>query len=154
MDMHTERQAFAAWVHLLLIVCVVLGIWVGLAAPNSAARWSILLSVGLVLVLYAMFTPMTVRVNSERLAVDFGFLGWPRWRFPIAEITSAEVLQFSPMRDFGGWGIKGGRLGMCLNQRGDRGVRIEFRGRRYVIGSDDPEALLQALHTAGVPRTK
>jgi len=41
---------------------------------------------------------------------------------------------------------------MCLNQRGNRGVGFEFRGRRYIIGSEDPEVLLAAMHTAGVPR--
>lgn len=44
------------------------------------------------------------------------------------------------------------RKGMCLNQRGNRGVGFEFRGRRYIIGTDAPEALLAAMHTAGVPR--
>lgn len=60
--------------------------------------------------------------------------------------------QFSPLRDFGGWGIRTGRNGTCLNQRGSRGVAFEFRGRRYIIGSDYPEALLSAMHTVGVPR--
>ena len=152
MDMHTERQSFALWVHVVILACVAPGIAAGVAAPDPGAKWAILIPVSLVLLIYGMFTPMTVRVDSERLRVDFGVFGWPKWDFPIGEIQSAEAIEFSPLRDFGGWGIKGGKLGMCLNQRGDRGVKIAHAGRSYIIGSDDPDALAQALHTVGVSR--
>ncbi len=152
MHLHVERQHLASWVHFVLWFCVVTGVTAGVAAPAGAERWTILIPVSLVALIYVLLTPLTVRVNSECLEATFGLLGWPRWRFPVGEIIGARVIEFSPLRDFGGWGIKSGPLGMCLNQRGSRGVIFAHGDRSYVIGSDDPEALLQALHTVGVAR--
>ena len=152
MDLHTERQSVAAWVHLVMIACVLPGTVAAILAEDPGARWTIAICVVIIVAVYGLFTPMTVRVDSERVAVDFGRFGWPRWRFPISEISSAETVEFAPLRDFGGWGIRRGKKGWCLNQRGSRGVRMDFAGRSYIIGSDDPEALLRAMQTAGVPR--
>lgn len=43
-------------------------------------------------------------------------------------------------------------MGLCWHQRGKRAVTLDFRGRRYLIGSEDTEALLWATLTAGAPR--
>ncbi len=94
MDMHTERQAFALWVHVVILACVAPGVLAGVAAPDPGAKWAILIPVSLVLLIYAMFTPMTVRVNSERLRVNFGVIGWPKWDFPIGEILTAAGLRW------------------------------------------------------------
>ena len=151
-ELHVERQFFHWAVHVIIIASVGVGGVVAALAPEPSARWAIAIAVLLCLAIYGVGSPMTVRVNSERVEVTFGHLGWPRWRFAIAEILQASVIEFSPLRDFGGWGIRTGRDGTCLNQRGDRGVAFEFRGRRYIIGSDHPEALLLAMHTVGVRR--
>ncbi len=151
--LHEERQYFH-WVFHVIIVGGLGGTTVvGAMVPDPSDRWPVILPVALMMLMYGMLMPMTVRVNSERVEVTFGRFGWPRWRFLIPEIRQAVVVDFSPLKDFGGWGIRRGPKGMCLNQRGSRGVAFEFRGRRYIIGSDHPEALLSAMHTAGVPRS-
>ncbi len=151
-ELHVERQFFH-WVFHVIVIGALAGATVAtMLCPDTSGRWAIGTTLAIGVIVYAGLVPMTVRVSSQRVQVTFGQLDWPRWRFPVAEMRDAAVIEFSPMRDFGGWGIRGGRKGMCLNQRGNRGVAFEFGGRRYIIGSDDPEALLSAMHTAGVPR--
>ena len=56
----------------------------------------------------------------------------------------------SPLRDFGGWGIRYGGDRICINASGSKGVEFTIRDakRKYIIGSDDPEALVRAVQLA------
>jgi len=147
--LHVERQQVAAWVHVVVALCVGGSLVSMVAASPDGGRWWAVVPAALLVAIYGVFSPMTVRVESGEMTVDFGYFGRPRWRFPIAEIRDARVVEFSPLRQYGGWGIRAGRDSVCLNQRGNRGVRFGFLGRDYVIGSDDPARLLAALRTAG-----
>lgn len=147
--LHTERQPAAWWVHAVVVACAGSAVAGALTAPADDSRWWLALPVLVLAAIYGLFTPMTVEVSSEEVAVRFGHVGWPGWSFQIAEIEDAQVVTFRPMRDFGGWGIRRGRDGFCLNERGNTGVRFRHAGRAYIIGSDAPEDLMTALRTAG-----
>ena len=73
------------------------------------------------------------------------------WPFPsktyaLADIESAEVRAYRPIREYGGWGLRFGPSGMAWNAYGDRGVQLVLRsGRRVLIGSQDAEALARAI---------
>jgi hypothetical protein len=53
------------------------------------------------------------------------------------------------LRDAGAWGVRFGRFegASCrhYNARGNRGVFLETSKRRYIIGSQNPERLHDAL---------
>lgn len=70
---------------------------------------------------------------------------------PLSEIASAEVRTYSPIMEYGGWGIRWGPGGKAYNARGNRGVQLVLRsGERVLVGSQRPEELLGALRGAGV----
>jgi len=88
-------------------------------------------------------------VTVELLHVRLGVLGVRLLRMPVGEIEEAEVHSFSPLADFGGWGIRWNRQMKAFFLRGDRGVRIRLRdGRQFLIGSDHPERLAAAIAAA------
>jgi hypothetical protein len=147
--LHEETQQPMWWVHAVVLLSVGASLATLIAAPDEAEGWWIVIPVVILTAIYGVFTPMTVSVSSEAMHVRFGRFDWPRWVFPIDEIAGARVVSFRPIRDYGGWGIRSGQHGYCLNERGDRGVRFEYLGRIYTVGSDDPERLLTALRTAG-----
>jgi hypothetical protein len=147
--MHEETQRTMWWVHAIVVACIGASLATMIAAPDEAGGWWLLIPIVVLAGLYGLFMPMKVGVSSEAMRVRFGHFGWPRWVFPIDEIADARVVTFRPLRDFGGWGIRRGREGYCLNERGDRGVRFEHIGNTYTVGSDDPEQLLSVLRTAG-----
>lgn len=146
---HRERQQMAAWVHVVVAVALAGSVAAVALIPAEESHWWIALPVLIGLGVYLLFTPMTVEVDVEAMHVRFGRLNWPRWVFPLREIEDVRVVTFRPLRDYGGWGIRRGSDGYCLNQRGDRGVRFEHAGGTYTVGSDNPERLLEALRTAG-----
>ena len=68
------------------------------------------------------------------------------------EITSISITEFHPVKDFGGWGIKGGRgrfkgtLMWAMPATGNRGILVETtKGKKYLIGDTDPETTLTII---------
>lgn len=147
--MHEETQNAMWWVHAIVVVCIGGSLVTMFAAPAEAGGWWLSIPIVILIGLYGFFMPMKVSVSSEAMRVRFGHFGWPRWLFPLDEISNARVVSFRPIRDYGGWGIRQGEDGYCLNERGDSGVRFEHIGKTYTVGSDDPERLLAVLRTAG-----
>jgi hypothetical protein len=69
---------------------------------------------------------------------------------PLADVERAEAVVYRPVRDYGGWGIRGFGRRRALNARGNLGVLIVRRdGSTLLVGSQRPRELLQALARAG-----
>jgi hypothetical protein len=81
--------------------------------------------------------------------VRFGFLY--RTSIPIADVRRAEAVEYRPISEYGGWGIRGFGKKRALNTRGNRGVLLtKTDGSTLLIGSQKPRELLDALAKAGV----
>lgn len=84
-------------------------------------------------------------VTSDRVEVRMGVFRPLRMR--IADIASADVHTFSPLREFGGYGIRYGHGTKAFFVRGNRGVLLtSTSGKKYLIGSDHPERLAAAIN--------
>jgi len=70
----------------------------------------------------------------------------------LAQVASAEWREYSPLREYGGWGIRvSRRSGRAYNASGVQGIQLVMKdGQRILIGTQSPEGLLSALRTAGV----
>ncbi len=67
-----------------------------------------------------------------------------RWEF----IDKSYVRTYSPIFEYGGWGIRLGIFGYgrALNISGDKGLQLVFsNGKKLLIGTQRPEELQQAL---------
>ena len=92
-----------------------------------------------------LFSSLTVEVTHEELRFHFGPGFW-RKRLALNEVTAATPTQNSWWE---GWGIRFTPRGMLYNVSGTNAVEITLRsGQRFRIGTDEPEALVQALRTA------
>ena len=93
---------------------------------------------------------MRVIVTRDRLRVKLGVLGIPLVCLDTSDIDEAEVFSFSPLRDFGGYGIRINRRMKGYFFRGNRGVRVVAKGQKkpMVIGSDNPERLAAVIRAA------
>ncbi len=141
----TETQTFAAWAYVLLglLASAVLGCDAFvLRIPIWRLLWD-----GAVMALTLNLLCLRTQLTDTGVIVTFGAL-FPlyRRRIAIADIASAEAVTYSPLAEYGGWGIKGWGRNIALNARGNRGVRLILRGsRRVLIGSQRPEMLAEAL---------
>ena len=91
----------------------------------------------------------STRVTNDAVTVRFGV--FYRTQVPVAEIRQAEAVEYRPIAEYGGWGIRGFGKKRALNARGNRGVLLtRMDGSTLMIGSQEPRRLLEALARAGV----
>ena len=85
-------------------------------------------------------------VTREAVTVRMGMLGIHLLRLKTSDIISAKLHDFSPLKDFGGYGIRFNKEMKAYFLKGDRGVKITTRvGKKYLIGSDHPERLVTVI---------
>lgn len=127
------------------------GAMVGLAAI-IASRMQSLATFGVMCLVTtlasALFGTLTVVVDGTSVEVRFGPVSLLRERIAFADVTHARAVRNSPLN---GWGIRYISHGRLWNVWGLDAVELQLRnGTRFRIGTDEPQALLQALRRAGV----
>jgi len=117
---------------------------------QSFSPWVVALLLAVVVLLGALLTlRLTTTVGPDALDVRYGFLY--RTRVPLSEIVLAEAVEYAPVRDYGGWGVRGSRQRRALNARGNQGVLLtRVDGSTLLVGSQKPRELLEALARGGV----
>ena len=137
------RHTQVGWVILGVLAAVA---FLGLnSLPPEAAgatRAPLLVLAALVLLL---FCALTVEVDPEAIRVRFG-IGLIQKRIPLGEVAGWRAVR-NPW--YCGWGIRLGPWGVLWNVSGFGAVEIDFPGgRRFRIGTDEPEALVRAITQA------
>jgi len=117
---------------------------------QSFSPWVVALLLAVVLLLGALLSMrLTTTVRPDAISVRVGILY--RTRVPLSEITLAQAVEYAPVREYGGWGIRGTRRRRALNARGNQGVLLtRADGTTLLVGSQHPRDLLEALSHAGV----
>jgi hypothetical protein len=157
---YREEQRFAWWTYALLALIVAMS-WAVFEAikpfqwPVVGHRTQLLFlgraaSMGTPALILVGLLRMTTLVTPTDVRVWFGFIATYRRSIPIESIARVEVVQYRPIADYGGWGIRYGRDGeRVLNARGDRGVRFHLvDGSKILVGSQHPEQLALAVEGA------
>jgi hypothetical protein len=92
-----------------------------------------------------LFSTLTVEVDKEALRLRFG-VGLIRKRFDLAEIRGWEAVR-NPW--YCGWGIRLRPRSVLWNVSGYDAVELTLAdGRRFRIGTDEPDALVAAIARA------
>jgi len=91
------------------------------------------------------FSGLTVLVDETRVSVGFGG-GLARRRF---ELHTIEAVSSVKIPWLAGWGIRLTPQGWLYNAWGRGAVQLRFAGgRRFTIGTHEPDALLAAIERA------
>ena len=136
---------FVVLAAIALAQAVVLAVGVRNDARAAPAVLALGLVAGVLVPLLLMTLHIAVTVTEEDLWLALP----PFWRRTVRleRISGVEVIEVSPLRDTGGYGLRfggGGRVALVMR----RGPAVEVRtvtGERYVIGTRRPEQLVAAL---------
>lgn len=97
---------------------------------------------------------LAIEVRDDGLYYRLTPVEWTFRRIVFADIEKVELVEYSALRDFGGWGKRyglWGRLkGTCYTLGGDKALAVTPIGsdRRLFLGTHRPEELLAALYGA------
>jgi hypothetical protein len=155
-----EEQTFRQWWMWLLVGGLAALQWWGfvqqivLGKPfgnKPAPDWMMVilwLAFGFGLPLLFLYMKLTVTVTDD--AVDIQFRPLVRRTIPLSSIAHVEARTYAPLREYGGWGIRGGLRGKrAYNVNGDRGVELTLAdGRKVMVGSQRAGEMAQAIESA------
>lgn len=126
---------------------VILGIPVG----NNPASDGVLLIFWFVFgicfpIIALFFTKLIVEVRSDGVYIRYMPFHFRYKRFLLKDIEHCESITYSPMKRFGGWGIRmnfHGEVAYILS--GKKAIKLVVKSQSYVIGSRTPDELKKAI---------
>ena len=95
------------------------------------------------------FLLLKTRVEEKGIYVRFIPFHWKEIFFAWEQLESCRVRTYSPIGEYGGWGIKYGLggAGKVYNVRGNQGLQLVFKdGSRLLIGTQKPQELQEILN--------
>ena len=99
--------------------------------------------IGILLVVLAMFSTLTVSADNEALRIRFGPLGLIRKSWPVSDIAAATPV-VTPW--YSGFGIRHTPFGPLYTVHGRSAVEVLLlSGKTFRIGTDEPDALATAI---------
>jgi len=133
---HTQT----GWIIIGIFVPVFLFLILG--NPGEALYPGLILFLAVAVLVLLLFGSMTVFMDEQRVGIRFG-IGIIRKHFALEEIESFRTVR---NRWYYGWGIRYFPGGTLYNVSGLSAVELLLRSGKHVrIGTDEPEALKQAL---------
>jgi len=157
----TETQSFKQWWIWILFLglnCLFLyGIikQVGFGQPFGNKPLSdtglfIALGGSLLVTLLIVCCRLETRIDEAGIVVRFFPFHFAWKKYEWTEISKSYIRQYSPMAEYGGWGIRYGVKGKAYNVSGNMGLQLEFiSGKRLLIGTNKPKELSEALISIG-----
>jgi hypothetical protein len=104
---------------------------------------------GLCFPLLFYFLSLKTEVRSDGIYYRFFPFHCSAQMIRLEDLHGFEACTYSPLREYGGWGIKWGSSGKAYNVAGNRGVQLELvGGQRILIGSKRPDELAEAIARA------
>ncbi|MDO9033697.1 MAG: hypothetical protein Q7U51_00640, partial [Methanoregula sp.] len=108
--------------------------------------WVTVFVLGIMIVVLAIFSTLTVSVGNDNLRIRFGPVGLIRKSWPLADIDSVMAVT-NPW--YYGWGIRFTPHGRLYNVSGYGAVEVRLiSGKTFRIGTGEPDALCTAIEKA------
>lgn len=99
----------------------------------------------------ALFLALQLITEVRQDGIYVRFVPFHRkWRrFGFDEVTNIESRTYSPLLDYGGWGLRLGPCGWAYNVKGTLGVHLTFNtGKQLLIGTQQPDAFMHTVNEA------
>lgn len=149
---YEEQRIMQNWVRILLYC-----IWGGMIVLAIVLAFTVKDGYVGAIILFASITIFVLLFRSMKLQTRIG-ADFVSYRFfPIhrtyrtisrSDIESMDVIQYDPLFDYGGWGIRFGRRGRAYTARGDFGLSIRLVNQKgLLIGTSKPVELKKFLQT-------
>ena len=138
-----ENQKFTQWwlwVILLSFPIIALGPF----DENTVNIYHVLIGLFIPFLFYLF--ELRLKVNVEGLHYQFFPFHFKSHTIKLEDIESIKAMEYSPLKEYGGWGIKYGFKGKAYNVSGNKGVKIYLKnGLNIMFGSQKHNDLAKAL---------
>ena len=94
----------------------------------------------LLFLIWGISTSLITQINEKGISAQFKGIPFCNKNFTWDEIQSINVIEYSPLIDYGGWGVRMGFNGWCYNVSGKIGIKFtRTNGKPFLIGTQQKE---------------
>lgn len=155
MKIFQEKQFINRWWLLMFILAMVV-IIVGTAyystrdAEEGTAVIASAISLAIIIpiTLGLLYIRLETKIDNEGISTSFKPFSFTKKHFSWNEIRECYVREYSPVAEFGGWGLRGfGRGWKAYNIYGNKGIQIvTAKGKNFLIGTQRPQAAQEIIN--------
>ncbi len=158
MKVFTEEQKFdQTWLKILLVVILIITLLplifyinVEDTETNTEVFWILVITNVVFLCLFIFLAGiLKLKTRIDNFGIHYAFYPIRKTlkTIPWREIKSCEVVTYSPIGDYGGWGYRISlRKGRALNVKGNKGIKIELKsGKKILLGTQKMEEATHAI---------
>ncbi len=133
------------WLTLLTVVLPIVLLATGIYTWLTSG-WAGMVLILVAILMAVLYGGMRTVITREDITIRFGLPGFRVLYLRTGDIRKVELRQFSPLRDFGGYGIRFNGEMTAYYMQGSRGVKVTTKqGKGYLLGSDHPEQLTAVI---------
>lgn len=154
---YREWSPWPAWMLIMFWSSMLLSLFFVAVAPGESDQERVVGTVVLIVtvpLVQVLLVGLSVRLYRDEIVMGLGSLGIIRKRVRYGDIVRTESVKYSPLGEFGGWGVRRGKDGKrAWTARGDRAVVLHLKdGTRLYVGSDTPHRLEERIRTVAGTR--
>ena len=148
-----ETQYFPKWITFLMFGIL---IWVTIVSFNAygTEAFPVVIIVAflpcLIIFLLIAYSRLETKIDDSGIFVMLFPFHWKKKHMPWSDIDRCEVIEYSPIKEYGGWGLRYGNKGKAYNVSGNKGIMIYFiKGKPLLIGTQKAEEVMIFLQKIG-----
>ncbi len=143
-------RKFTPWnwsTYLFILGVVLLSCYPLLAGSGRDASTIIgVIILGLVAVILLSIGGLTVVIRESGITLHLGLVPLITKTVPFKQIKYLRTTKYRPIKDFGGWGLRGRGKKQVWSARGSDGLVLELiEGSELIVGADDPNKLKERI---------
>lgn len=156
-----ETQRFTQWwiwlIHILILAIFFTGIYTQIIkgepfGDKPMSDLGLVISSGFMLFLVLLLLSLNLKTQVTSTKIYFKFFPFhlKERAYLISDIQEMKVVKYSPISEYGGWGIRGFGNNKAFNVKGNMGLRILFKdGTKRLIGTQKSEELQKIIKELG-----
>jgi hypothetical protein len=150
-----ESQRFNQWwLWLIILGSMFFALYANIKtiqSDESLVSWTKLSLIIPILMIPTLFYFLMLKTRIEKNGIYVRFIPFHLKEIFIAwdQLDSCQVRTYSPLGEYGGWGIKYGLggAGKVYNVSGNQGLQLVFKdGSRLLIGTQKPQELQEIMN--------
>ncbi len=104
----------------------------------------------LLLICLFIFLRLDTQIREDGIYVKFFPFHRTYKKYEWDTISKSFVRQYSPIKEYGGWGVRFGFSGKAFNVSGNKGLQLVLaNGKKILIGTNKPHELNDLLNKIG-----
>ena len=148
-----EEQNFRKWWHyiiagfpVIIISVMFFLVQLDLVQTKNNKKESlfflIMISFLILIFIWFLFLKLETAINEKGIIVNYRGMPFCKRNITWDAIASVSVIKYSPLTDYGGWGVRYSLSGSgwCYNVAGEHGIKLfTINKKPFLIGTQQPE---------------